>query len=364
MRNRRWLCLLLIGLGLAGCRAETLPPNPTVIPSLTSTVLPLTLTASPTLSVSLAPSPTFRPMITATNGPTAVAVVADAPIAIPTLAPICFTAKANDTIVTLLSAGGYADLSAAPAFRQLNNLPPGSSTIQIGQKYCVPRPTSTPTPEGYELTQAAQRSILPTTGAMILTEYVVKEGDTPFAVELKTSVALSLICRLNPLPDGLNCAGCNLNAPIYGAGCRPTLRIGQHLKLPGPTPTPTITPTLTGSETPTAIPAYSAPVILSPVSGATVSGSARLSWMPASGTLKADEVYLVLMTDATVSGSPRNIQQTMQVTSWLLPPDYGPTDANPRTIYWQVGIARIGEDGIAILISEKSPAMAFTWVKP
>lgn len=363
-----WPRLLAVLFGLlimlAACRTDTIP-NPTVIPTIAPNTTSPSLTPSPTLSVSLTPGPTFRPIITSTSGPTAVAVVADAPTTIPSPTPVCFNAKTGDTIVTLLLRGGYNDLSAAPAFRQVNNMPPGSSVIQAGQLYCIPRQTSTPTPEGYEQTRAAQQAILPTAGAVNLVEYTVKEGDTTLGIEIRTGVALSLFCRLNPAPDGLNCAGCDLNAPIYQAKCRVTLRVGQKLKYPGPTPTPSVTPTLTGSETATAIPAYAAPRILYPLNGTVVSAeSVQLSWLPSGGVLNPDESYMILMTDATVSGSPRNAQFFTQGTSYRLPPDYGPLDGTPRTIYWQLVIARVGADGMAIPLSEKSPPVSFTWQKP
>ncbi len=360
---KRFGCLAIVLLLLSACRADTLP-NPTVIPTVAPNTAAPSLTPSATLSVSVTPIPTFRPIITVTSGPT-IAVVANVPTRVPSATPVCLTARAGDTVVTLLNRGGYNDLSSAPAFRQLNNMPPGSNIIQAGQSYCIPRQTATPTPENWDATRTIVAPLLPTSGAVTLNEYTVKEGDTPLALEIKTGVALSYLCQLNPAPDGLNCAGCDLSAPIYQAKCRPTLRIGQKIKYPGPTPTPSVTPTLTGSETATPLPAYNIPRILYPSNGGVVSSeSVQLSWLPGGGTLNPDEAYMVLLTDATVSGNSRNAQFLTQATSYRLTPEYGPLDGNPHTIYWQVGIARLGADGAAILISEKSQAVSFTWQRP
>ncbi len=363
MRTQRWIYpALLICLALVGCRPDTLP-NPTVIPTVTITI---TATVPPTLSISNTPAPpsaTFLPIVTATIAPTPISAVLSVPSVEPTLAALCVTAQANDTITTLLYHAGYGDLSAAPAFRILNKMPPNSNVIQVGQTYCIPRPTQTPTPPGGELTQTAQAPLLPTSGAATYLDYVIKAGDSAGSIEANTGVALSLICKLNPAPSGINCAGCDLNAPIFQAKCRPILVVNNHLRLPGPTPTPTITPTLTGSETATPLPAYDAPIPLSPVDGQAVSGPQRLEWLPIAGILQPDQTYMVLMTDATVEGNPRNAQLTTQATSLLIPADFMPQDGAPHTIHWLVGVAQIGADGSAILISPKSAPMTFTWTK-
>jgi len=194
----------------------------------------------------------------------------------------------------------------------------------------------------------------------------VQPNDTTIQIEINTGVALSLMCRLNPLPGGLNCAGCDLSAPIFQAKCRVTVVVGQHIKIPGPTPTPTITPTLTGNETATATPAYSAPRPLFPSSGASVStdsGQIRLEWLPTRGLLQSDEVYLVLLTDTDPNGSPRNFQFTTQATSLLIPVTSLPTDTGTHSVLWLVGVARLAADGSAILISDRSAPAQFNWTR-
>ncbi|MHB8625029.1 MAG: LysM peptidoglycan-binding domain-containing protein [Aggregatilineales bacterium] len=360
---RRWPYALLIGLLLAGCRSDIQPPAPTVIPTLTATVASsLTPTPSPSPSGSIEPSATFRPVITSTSGPTTAALVINTPTNTPTLGPICITAKQGDTIGSLLSKGGYGDFSAAAAFRELNHMPPGSNDIVAGQQYCIPRPTPTPTPQHWEQTLAIVASLLPTAGAQTTIPYTVQKNDGVLSIELKFGITLAQLCALNPMPNGLNCGGCNLKA-IGQEGCHPIVVVGQILKVPGPTPTPTITPTLTGSETATSTPSYSAPRILYPANGTNVSGAVRLEWLPTRGLLQPDDVYLILLTDTDPNGSPRNIQYTTQATSWLIPGTDIPADNVTHIVYWQVSVAHLAADGSAVLLSDKSAPASFTWTR-
>jgi len=222
-RQIRWIISLIkpIGLGLtaivaigllSGCQS-TVPPVPTEIPTAITPTVTVTLTIAPSMSVTPTaslpntldvPSATFRPMATATYA-LPQKVTALLLTATPTPKAFCITAQSGDTIVSLLAKGGYADTGAASAFRQLNGMAPDSNVISAGHSYCIPQFTPTPTPRGYELTYAAQRSILPTDGPTAPPgEYIVKDTDTALSIEINTGVALSVICSLNPLPNGLN----------------------------------------------------------------------------------------------------------------------------------------------------------------
>lgn len=364
MRKVRWPRVLIamgaLGLFLTGCRADTLPNNPTVIPSITVSPLPTRTPGTP--ASPLPPAATFRSILNPTSPPTAIAVALATLPPLPTLKPNCLVAKEGDSVVSLLSRGGV-DLSVAAAFRALNNMPSGSNVIQIGETYCIPRATATPTPVQYEATQTIVARFVPTSGALVTQIYTVVKGDTAGGLEFKLGVSLSLICRLNPLPDGLNCSGCDPAAPIYQSKCRPILAIGQRLNVPAPPLPPSITPTLTGSETATPTPSYRAPELLSPVNGAPLSGTVRLEWLTV-GVLQPDESYLVLMTDATIEGQPRNFQYVTNATSVLIPPADAPVDSSAHTYRWQVSVVRALADGSVITLSKPSPAWAFVWANP
>jgi hypothetical protein len=288
----------LLIFALVGCQSGQ-PGVPTAIPVGTSTRQPATPSPLPTASPG--PSPTIPDLIAATAIPPTAGPVAEVPTAIPPKEPFCLVAKSGDTLFGILYQGGYGQSSLAleDEFRRINNMPPGSKTIVLGQKYCVPAPTPTPTPPGYDKTKEKIMTEVPVAQARIEANatYVVVEGDNLISVQLKTGVSLRVLCDLNN-PSPLNCGGCAIDRPIGQQGCRPSLRIGDVLRIPGPTPTPTITPTLSGSETVTPTPIYGGPKLASPYNGGTVSGSLRLLWMPV-GILKPDEYYLVLLRDMT-----------------------------------------------------------------
>jgi hypothetical protein len=355
--------LLLLAAVLAACNAD--PARPTVFPTPAPPSATQTLAPTPSPLVTLAPTPSFRPMITSTPDASAQPVAPVNPINVipPTSTPACLQARKGDTIFSIVARGG-GDFGMIDAFRALNGIPPGGSIISEGSTYCIPVRTSTPTPNGYEKTLEVQRTLLPTRQAITFITHKVVQGDTTLGLELQYGVPLGEICRLNPLPDGLDCLTprCNLDAPIGQAGCRVILSIGKVLKLPGPPPTATITPTLTGSETPTPTLGYAPPRIIAPELGQKLTGQVRLRWLPAGGILAPNQRYMVLMSEATTSG-PRNFQYFTDSTSLLIPAESLPNDGDSHTIYWQVGIVQIGADGAAVLISEKSAQAMFTWTR-
>jgi hypothetical protein len=361
-----WIgCAAFVLVVLAGCNAFPVDPTaqPTIAPTDGPTTIPTdipatrTITPSPQADITFAPTPTFRTIVTATieNTPTP----PPAEIAMqPTAREACTTAVTNDNIGAILTRLGF-DYGALDTFRDRNNIPPGSNIVIEGSTYCMPPRTLTPTPPGYDRTVTALP--FPTQRAMVLTKYTVKEGDTTLKLEFDTGVPLGVICGLNPMPDGINCNGCILNAGIGGGQCRVLLRVGQVLNLPGPTPTPTITPTLTGNETITPTPGYVAPRLLAPENSATVNGTIRLRWLPSGGILQANERYLVLLTEKISNDEYRNAQFFTDSTSLLIPPESLPQGDGMHEMLWQVAVARIEPDGSAVQISARSATAIFFW---
>lgn len=358
--HRLALLPLVAALIAAGCNIE--PPGPTPIPSPSQqpTVSPspsLTFTPSPTVPTPPPPlAPTLRPMITSTALVTQAPVVEMAP-ATPTPGPICFTAQPNDTLGDLIFRAGYADLSPLPAVRDLNGLPPGSNYISAGTEYCIPRPTATPTPEGGEATATARaRELALPTRVFTIRQYTVRANDNITSIQLNTGATLRELCELND-PTVLNCAGCALDKAIGEQGCRPLVREGQALNVPGPAPTATITPTLTGSETPTPTPVFALPRLVSPVNNSTESGQVQLVWLPV-GILEPGQFYLVMWTDLTTG---QTWQGHTAINSYRLPAEVTPQDGQAHTINWQVGVAQEGTDGY-VLLSPMSLIYTFTWM--
>lgn len=342
--------LLLVGLLASACQPPE-PSIPTVIPSVTATV-----ESSPTATslFSATPPPTLRVLISATPGYTPVSTQVSVQ-ASPTAGPKCYTVKAGETLVDLIFRAGYGEpYTVIDAVKALNGLT--SNNIREGQQLCIPQRTATPTPQGYEATDIAQRTLFPEqVGPVVTMTYTVKKGDDLLTILINSGVSLRMLCSLNQPADLLNCAGCNLDSPDK-PGCRPLLREGQLLYIPGPTPTPTITPTLTRSETPTPTPGHTALTPFSPTLGKKVSGPADLIWMP-NGILEPDEYYLVRWSDATTGYTQ---EARVRVPTYQLPPEYQPVNGETHTINWRVWIAR-DANGSDLLISPDSVIYTFQW---
>ncbi len=338
---------------LSACQPNV-PPGPTAIPSET-----LTITPSPSPAGSVTPIPSLAPLITATGLKPTDPPVALAASATDTPGPSCYVAKQGDTLLGFITRAGYADASVLPETRRLNDMCANCNDVQAGKTYCVPRPTPTPSPQGYDLTQTERAAVLTNLSQnRTIATYTVVEGDTITSVVLKTRATLREICELNN-PDPVNCAGCHFDAPVGNWGCRPTLKVGAQIKIYGPTPTPSITPTLTGSETATPTPIYPAPRLDTPSRDSTVSGPVQLVWLPV-GILQPDEFYLVLVSDMTAKAT-RQFEATAE--SYPLPADMMPADNQQHIVNWRIVVARKAPDGTYIQVGQPSVIYTFTWRK-
>ncbi|RMF50223.1 MAG: LysM peptidoglycan-binding domain-containing protein [Chloroflexota bacterium] len=341
----------------AACQNEALP-QPTLAPTISPTP---SQAPSPTLSATPPePAPPIRPMLTATP-PARPTVQVNVVPPTPTPQAPCLVARPGDTLYGLLARSGlYREASPAllAAMRELNGLPVGSNNIQAGNTYCIPLPTATPTPLGYEATQTVVARELPDLAQRIFAEatYIVREGENITTVQLNSGATLREICAMNP-PTVINCTGCDLTKPIGAQGCRPIVVVGQALKVPGPTPTPTITPTRSGLETATPTPPYGAPRIVSPAQGAVVSGIAQLIWLPVA-LLQPDEFYLIVWSDMT---RQQTWQHATRATTFRLPIALAPPSGAAHLINWQIGVAREQADGSYLIISPWSAIHSFTW---
>ena len=344
------LAIGLLGLLATACQTPT-PSVPTVIPSATASV---EASPSATSPFSATPPPTLRVLVSATPGFTPISTQVSVQPS-PTQGPKCYTVKAGETLVDLIYRAGYGEpYTVLDAVKALNGL--DSNNIREGQQLCIPQRTATPTAVGYEATVFAGQTLFPeSAGPVVTVAYTVKKGDDLLTILINSGVSLRMLCSLNQPVDLLNCAGCNLDSPDK-PGCRPLLREGQQLYIPGPTPTPTITPTLTRSETPTPTPGHSALTLLSPTLGKVVSGPADLFWMP-NGILEPDEYYLVRWSDLTTGATS---EARVRVPTYQLPAELQPTDGTTHGINWRVWIAR-DANGTDLLISPDSVIYSFQW---
>jgi hypothetical protein len=369
-KSQRLVALLaLVALvGVAACQPQD-PPVPTVRPDATRTTPPLdgTPTATSALSTEVSTEvstaitpevnstplsiPTMRVMVSATPGVTPTApVVAMQPS--PTFGPKCYTVKENETLLELIYRAGYATLDVLEEVRRVNNI--SGNNIRVGQQVCIPAFTMTPAPTDYGPTASAIAKFQEQTGPLVTATYIVKKDDTVLGIMFGKGLSLRMLCSLNQPYDLINCAGCNLDSDT--PGCRPALREGQVLYVPGATPTPTITPTLTRSETPTATPGYAALRPIAPTMNTTLAGPALLMWMPA-GVLQPDEFYLVAWYNAATG-----VTQSARVreSTFRLPLDQQPTDGDAHLINWQVWVAR-DSGGQDVLLSPQGAIYTFMW---
>lgn len=349
------------GIVLAACQPSP-PVEPTAIPSASpSQAITRTLTpsASPTQSTRPTDFPTPQPYISPTPLPTNALqqVIVAQPTA--TLGPQCYVVKAGETLYELIYRAGYPDLGVLPEVRRVNNIPPDSTSITVGQTICIPRPTPTPLPQGYAETEIARATELPQNGSSGMSyapaTYVIKKGEVIGGIALNLGVSLKQICDLNPPPSLVCPSTCDFSNPI-APKCRIPIVEGRSIIIPGPTMTPTITPTLTGSETATVTPLPNVPVVISPAREAIIRGTPQLLWIDT--LLKPGEFYYLAWTE-----EKRGLTQTHQIdrASFRFPQAYAPPPGETYHIYWQIGIARQDENGVAVLITPMSEPYSFWW---
>ena len=272
-------------------------PTSTPVPTLAPTATPL-------------PTATFLPPTPTPAGPTRHKVQAGDTV-------IAIAAKYGSTVKDIISA---------------NNLS-ADGRLGVGQELLIPvagpsgGPGPTPTPG--------------TTGLM----YNVRAGDTISGLATRHKSQVDWILKANNIQAG------------------DTLRIGQALLIPlvpaTPTPIPTepVTPL---PPTPTEIPAFSAPQLLTPGDAASISGqdSVLLSWTSV-GVLAPEEWYVVTLKSpekatAVASWWTKN-------TSWRLPDDYRPKGSAGLDYTWQVQVRRGGQDEPGESVSPVSETRRFTW---
>jgi hypothetical protein len=368
MINRRiWLISVMVVVGLSGAACgrgadrTSVSPSPVSAPGVSPTVVAAAPTQTPGAPAPT-PSPTIPPTVTPMDSPppppaTATATPTETP------GPYVHVIQPGDTCLGIAYEYGHLSPDVKSAIEKLNEMADCSILPGPGNTILIPRPTPTATQVGADLTQTAVATSLPPQVTLAVgpsfsvQTYVVQEGDTLSSIAILSDSSLQQVCELNPLPDGIDCGGCQWQSPNCCCPNPPLLSAGQELNVPAPTPTPTATPTLTGSETPTATPTHSAPQMLYPASGAAVSGPVRLTWLSV-GVLADDEYYLITLHDET-TGAAFNAD-TRQL-SLDIPAAYLPADGQAHTFAWQVSVVRLGQDGLFYPLGSALPEQRFVW---
>jgi LysM repeat protein len=366
---RALLLLMVISIAmLAACGGDddpapdneqpTLQPTNEVVDLPSSTPTPSLTPGGPTLT----PSPTFPPTVTPQPQQDIVQIAETTdipPTDVP--APYIHRVEEGQTCGGIAVRYGLDIAGGSVAIEQANEI--SCRALQIGSEIRVPRPTSTPTPPGLDATETAIATALPpglrNVTPYALYEYCVEEGDTLTSIALKNGTTQRRICELNPLPDGLDCRGCDFSESSVGFCPQPpVIGFNQCLIVPGPTHTPTATPTFTGQETATPTPTFVPPQAVQPANGTTLRGAVQLIWLSV-GQLKGDEYYQVAIIDEQTGEQHFDIVKS---TNYLVPQQWLPASGQTRNIMWSVQVVRVDEQsGLHLPVNDASPIYRFVW---
>ncbi len=259
----------------------------------TGTVQQPTPTATATMTLAPSITPTDAPTSTPQPSPTS-------------LPPLEYTIKAGDSC--LLIAAIYK--VSVQSIADLNRLPSDCGILSEGQKLLIPQPTPTPSPMPTSTLSSSQA----TQSACQTLSYEVQSGDTLAGVAANYNVNIDALRSWNGLASDTLFTGTTIVIPLCA-----------RLPTAGPTPTPT-TP-----------PPYPAANLLLPQDGSAFTAandSVTLQWA-AVGTLRANEVYMVIIEDLT-QGSGKRMVDYVTDTRYIIPSSFRPTDTLPHIIRWSI----------------------------
>ncbi len=353
------LPLALLSLGLAACNVSL--PNPNASPTPESLVTPsqTLAAATPTEAVTPTPSRTLPPIpvlesptATFTAGPPTATYT---PTATP--GPIEHTIAQGETLGYIIQLYGYTNLAVIDQIVAMNsNITSADRLPGAGAVIMIPRPTSTPTPEGFIPSPTPLNALDTLPGETTITEHAVRSGETIVGIADQFETTLAILDQLNP---ELIFQNCDFSNPSGGPECNVQLSVDQVVKVPAPTLTPTLSPTPSGSETPTPTPTYAAPMMVFPPEGAVVPGqSIRLQWVSI-GMLPADYTYLVEVEDTTTPG--KTFFSVTRDTSALVSGEIVPTDGQTHAMRWRIRVGILTENGTYRALSADTPWRTFQW---
>ena len=315
------IMILLAGGGLFfRSRAPAAPqPTQTPVPTVTETSPP-TQTHTPPPPTS---TPTVTPVPTQPNTP---------------VPPTKYTVRSGDTLSTIADKFSTT-IEKIQAFNSLGN----SDELQVGQVLQIPASGSTPNPTN---TPRPTETFVPgpTPGTVL---HVVQSGDTLLGISIKYGVSLSVIQKVNEIQDA------------------ESIRVGQQLVIPiGPAFTPTPGP----QATPTGLPTYPAPALLSPPNNQTFEGNEEpilLQWASV-GILRQNEYYLVRLEQVSGGVPPKTF--STHTTGLRVPVELFPRADDAHQVFqWQVRVVRetgTRADGTPIYADAGPPSSLrlFRWI--
>ena len=307
-----WLYTLMIA------KPEPEPQPENMTPTATSTRTP---TATPTSTPTQTPTPTSTPT---------------------PVPPLAHQVQPGETLIDIA-------IDNDVAVEEILALNPevDPNLLQVGQLLLIPVATPTPGP-----TSTLDPAIpTPTPPDYII--HVVAPDETLSTIAEKYEISVESIRVASDLPPDDD-----------------TIRVNQSLVIPMGTPMPSPTPTIDPNITPTPVPPYPAPPLLSPPDGAIIVGSSDepliLQWASVS-VLRDDEWY-----ELTLSQSPSGVISATtytRATAWHLPLDLlQTTNADVREFHWRVQVMQETRDRNAALVYKEAGAPSevrtFTWLEP
>ncbi len=260
-------------------------------------------TPTPTLILTATRPPTYTPEPTETPAPT---------LTFTPIPPRVHQVQTGETCSSVATAHGISlDVLAALNPEKCG---PGS-IIRPADLLLVPAATMTPGPT----ITVGPGTPSPTPECPVL--HVVQAGETGLAIAEKYDVPFNLVEVANPQADLAQ------------------LQVNQVLQIPCKEPVPTATPTMDPNASPTPVPKYAAPALLSPPDGATLTGPlVPLQWTAVS-LLRDDEVYAVRLRRLD-KGVPVESIYT-RTTLVRLGEEYAPSPDDPvREYNWEVTVVR------------------------
>ena len=353
---------------IAGCniRAPIADPSPTLeLEAISTATPPAIATASPAPIVS---SPTAPPLPIITPAPSATdAPPSPAPPPTATSPFFEYTVQEGETLfyIIQLPQHGYSyEPNVASTVVALNDNIPNADSVIGGITILIPRPTATATAAGAPATQAMLATIGrdDSSGAVLdagasVGCHTVVANDSMVTIAHTYNTTLEILSDLNR--GEVNWYGCNFKQPAGGPDCRPTLNIGQCVRVPVPTALPTKIPTPTGDETATPTATKIAPRLLQPANGDLIQpGPITLHWVGVAGMDPRDE-YLLELIDQTASVAFR---QVTRANSYAIPEAFTPADGQTHLMQWQVTVARMNDAGEYFYVGAPGSVNTFQWL--
>jgi hypothetical protein len=186
--------------------------------------------------------------------------------------------------------------------------------------------------------------------------HTVVRDENVITIGVQYGANVRILSELNP---EVAFSQCDFGLQFGGPNCTVLLYEGQQIRVPAPTATPFLSPTPNGSETPTptATATFNAPGAISPGDRAFFSSGelVTLRWT-ASGTLAADEAYLVRVENLTTD---ETFTATTTELSWVVPDDWHRRDAARQDFRWTVSLVTLGQPDNPRYTTEPRQ---FTWL--